>query len=90
MGGKPSRFTKVFLLGSAALCLFLAAAFLLVKFKLHIVLFANSLQRLEPVPSIMRSIPIPDYREMLDFLLVYEVEGQNRFPSTACSRSVSM
>ncbi len=24
----------------------------------------------------MRPIPMPDYREMLDFLLVYEVEGQ--------------
>jgi hypothetical protein len=75
-GRKPSRFRKVLLLGSAALCLFLATAFLLIKFKAHVLLFANSLQRLEPVTSIMRPIPIPDYREMLDFLLVYEVEGQ--------------
>ena len=74
---KPRRFKKVFLLGSAALCLFLAAGgFLLFKFKAHIGLFANSVQRLEPVTSIMRPIPMPNYREMLDFLLVYEVEGQ--------------
>ncbi len=73
---KPGRFKKVLLLGSAALCLFSAAGFLLIKFKPHIVPFANSLQRLEPVTSIMRPIPIPDYREMLDFLLVYEIEGQ--------------
>ena len=77
LGRKLSRFRKVLLLGSAALCLFLASAgFLLIKFKADIVLFANSLQRLEPVTSILRPIPMPDYREMLDFLLVYEVEGQ--------------
>jgi len=76
-GRKPSRSRKVLLLGSAALCLSLAAGgFLLIEFKAHIGLFANSLQRLEPVTSIMRPIPMPDYREMLDFLLVYEVEGQ--------------
>ncbi|MGO9022252.1 MAG: hypothetical protein ACLQVJ_28275 [Syntrophobacteraceae bacterium] len=74
---KPRRFKKAFLLGSAALCLFLAAGgFLLFKFKAHIGLFGNSVQRLEPVTSIMRPIPMPNYREMLDFLLVYEVEGQ--------------
>jgi hypothetical protein len=77
LGRKPSRFRKVLLPGSAALCLFLASAgFLLIKFKADIVLFANSLQKLEHVSSIMRPIPMPDYREMLDFLLVYEVEGQ--------------
>jgi hypothetical protein len=80
LGRKPRRFAKVFLLGSAALCLFLAAGFLLIRFKTpivtHIVLFANSWHRLEPITSIMRPIPMPDYREMVDFLLVYEVEGQ--------------
>ncbi len=76
LGRKPSRFRKVLLLGSAALCLFSAAAFFLIKYKAHILPFANSLQKLKPVTSIMRPIPIPDYREMLDFLLVYEVEGQ--------------
>jgi hypothetical protein len=76
-GRKPSRFKKVVVLGSAASCLFLASAgFLLIKFKADIVLFAGSLQKLKPVTSIMRPIPVPDYREMLDFLLVYEVEGQ--------------
>jgi hypothetical protein len=71
------RFKKVLLPGLAALCLFLAAGgFLLIKFKSHGRLFANSFQKLEPVTSIMRPIPMPDYREMLDFLLVYDVEGQ--------------
>jgi hypothetical protein len=73
----PGRFRKVLLPGVAALCLFLAAGgFLTIRSKAHIGFFSNSLQRLEPVTSIMRPIPMPDYREMLDFLLVYEVEGQ--------------
>jgi len=75
-GRKPSRFRKVLLLGFAVLCLFSAAGFVLIKFNVPIVPFANSFQRLTPVTSIMRPIPIPDYREMLDFLLVYEIEGQ--------------
>ena len=76
LGRKPGRFRKVLLPGSAALCLFLAAGFLLIKFKAHIGPVAGSLQRAQPVTSIMRPIPIPDYREMLDFLIVYEIEGQ--------------
>ncbi len=75
-GRKPIRFTRVLLLCSAALCLFLAAGFLLIEFKAHFVVFAKHLQRLEPVTSIMHPIPVPYYREMLDFLLAYEVEGQ--------------
>ena len=62
--------------GSPALCLLLAVAgFLFIKFKTHAAFFGNT-SRLEPVTSIMRPIPLPDYREMLDFLLVYEIEGQ--------------
>jgi hypothetical protein len=56
--------------GSPPLCLLLAVAgFLFIKFK-------TPTARLEPVTSIMRPIPLPDYREMVDFLLVYEIEGQ--------------
>ena len=76
LGRKPSRFRKFLLPGSAALCLFLTSGFLLIKFKTHIVPLANSLQGVKPVTGIMRPIPIPDYKEMLDFLIVYEVEGQ--------------
>ncbi|MEN6441083.1 MAG: hypothetical protein ABFD97_21150 [Syntrophobacter sp.] len=32
--------------------------------------------KLEPVTSITRPVPIPDYREMLDFLVLNETEGQ--------------
>jgi len=75
-GRKSSRFRKVLLLVFAVGCLFSVAGFVLLKFNVPIVPFANSFQRLTPVTSIMRPIPIPDYREMLDFLLVYEIEGQ--------------
>jgi len=33
-------------------------------------------QKPEPVTSITRPIPIPDYREMLDFLVLNETQGQ--------------
>ncbi|MGO9376528.1 MAG: hypothetical protein ACLQBD_31155 [Syntrophobacteraceae bacterium] len=70
LGWKRTRFKKVIMFGSPALCLLLAVAgFLFIKFKTHT-------PRLEPVTSIMRPIPLPDYREMVDFLLVYEIEGQ--------------
>jgi len=36
----------------------------------------NAKNKVEPVTSITRPIPIPDYREMLDFLVLNEVEGQ--------------
>jgi len=75
-GRKSSRFRKVLLLVFAVGCLFSVAGFVLLKFNVPIVPFANSFQRLTPVTSIMRPTPIPDYREMLDFLLVYEIEGQ--------------
>jgi hypothetical protein len=65
------------LLLSTALCLLLASGGLVVvKFKTHLATSGNGEQKLEPVTSIMRPIPLPDYREMLDFLLVYEVGGQ--------------
>ena len=69
-GRKRTRFKRVIMFGSPALCLLLAVAgFLFIKFKTHT-------PRLEPVTSIMRPIPLPDYREMVDFLLVYEIDGQ--------------
>ena len=69
-GRKRSLFKRVLMFGSPALCLLLAVAgFLFIKFKTHTA-------RLEPVTSIMRPIPLPDYREMINFLLVYEIEGQ--------------
>jgi hypothetical protein len=75
-GRKPTRFRMVLLL-TMTLCIFLAAAgFLLVKFTVGQVSFGKSFRKLEPVTGIMRPIPLPDYREMLDFLLVYEVGGQ--------------
>jgi hypothetical protein len=76
-GRNRTLFKKVLIFGSPALCLVLAVAgFLFIKFKTQTSLFGQASQRLEPVTSIMRPIPQPDYREMLDFLLVYEIEGQ--------------
>jgi len=76
-GPKRTRFKRVLLFGSPALCLLLAAAgFLFIKLKIHTALFGHASQRLEHVTSIMRPIPLPDYREMLDFLLVYDIDGQ--------------
>jgi hypothetical protein len=70
LGRKRIWFKRVLMFGSPALCLLLAVAgFLFIKFKTHTA-------KLEPITSIMRPIPLPDYREMLDFLLVYEIEGQ--------------
>lgn len=75
-GRKMTRF-RIFLLLAIAFCLFVSAAgFLFIKFKTHSWPFTDTVQKLEPVTAIMRPIPQPDYREMLDFLLVYEVEGQ--------------
>ncbi len=69
-GRKRSRLKTVLMFGSPALCLLLAVAgFLFIKFKTHTA-------KLEPVTSIMRPIPMPDYREMIDFFLVFEIEGQ--------------
>jgi hypothetical protein len=62
--------------GVPTLCLVLAVAgFFFIKSRSHAALFANTSPRLEPVTSIMRPIPVPDYREMLDFLLAYEIDG---------------
>jgi hypothetical protein len=73
------RFAKALRFGVPALGLLLVVAglFLIMKFKPHTTCFSNALPRLEPVTSIMRPIPAPDYREMLDFLLVYEIDTQN-------------
>lgn len=75
-GWKLTRFRKILLL-STTLCLLPAlAGFLFIRFKPHLIPFLDGSLRLEPVTGIMRPVPQPDYREMLDFLLVYEVEGQ--------------
>ncbi len=43
---------------------------------MHTKFLGEAPPKLEPVTSIKRPIPIPDYRETFDFLLLYEVEGQ--------------
>jgi len=75
-GGRPGRFKMLLLVGCASLCLLLVAGLLLIRFTTALTLFSKPVQKLEPVTSIMRPIPVPDYREMLDFLLVYDVESQ--------------
>jgi hypothetical protein len=78
-GGRAwPRFSTVLKFGAPVLGLLVLVAgiFFFLKFKPHAVLFANSSQRLEPITSIMRPIPLPDYRDMLDFLVVYEMNAQ--------------
>ncbi|MFZ2445906.1 MAG: hypothetical protein WAW37_06080 [Syntrophobacteraceae bacterium] len=41
----------------------------------------NAAARLEPVSSLTRPVPIPDYREMLDFLVLNESEEQKTITS---------
>ncbi|MHC1725546.1 MAG: hypothetical protein AB9866_05975 [Syntrophobacteraceae bacterium] len=74
--GKKKLLRKVFFYGIPSLCLLMLAAGLLsFKFGWHAGLFGAK-PRLEPITSIKRPIPVPDYREMLDFLLLYDVGGQ--------------
>jgi hypothetical protein len=64
-----------FCLPAAGFLLVVAFLFIGIKFK-DAVISANPSPRLEPVTSIMRPIPTPDYRDMLDFLLLYELHSQ--------------
>jgi flagellar basal body-associated protein FliL len=80
-GRKLSR-TKMLLLAIAMLLILLGGAGVaVVKFKVYPTFFAKAPQRLEPVTEIMRPVPLPDYREMLDFLLAYDIEGQKMITS---------
>lgn len=69
-------FKTVLMLGSIVLCLFLAAGFLFVKFDAYRSLFARVSQRHAPTTCLVRPVPRPHYRQVLDFLLAYPVEGQ--------------
>lgn len=75
-GRKLSLFRTVLLLSTASCLLAAVAGFVFVRSKSHPVVFANGSQELEPVTSIMRPIPQPNYLETLDFLLAYDVGGQ--------------
>jgi hypothetical protein len=61
------------------LLLVAGASFLIIKFKPYAMFSTNAAPRLDPVTSIMRPIPMPDYRDTLDFLLAYEIGGTNMF-----------
>ena len=75
-GRRLGRSRIVALLAVTLFIFLTGAGFLLVKFKVLPASLGKGLQSLEPITEIMRPVPVPDYREMLDFLLVYEVEGQ--------------
>ncbi len=53
----------------------------LLLFKLSGKFGAKQTQNLEPVTSITRPIPVPDYREMLDFLVLNEADDQKNITS---------
>ncbi|HYA40622.1 MAG TPA: hypothetical protein VEF34_04935 [Syntrophobacteraceae bacterium] len=80
-GRRLTRFRMVLLLAVALFIFLTGTAFLLVKLKALHAPFTKGLQKVEPVTSIMRPVPVPDYRDMLDFLLVYDVEGQKMVTS---------
>jgi len=66
--------SRVVLMAIALFCLILStSSFLFLKSKSQ---SEKELKKLEPPISVMRPIPQPDYREMLDFLLQYESAGQ--------------
>jgi hypothetical protein len=73
---KSSRLQTMLVFAAAACMLVASGGYIAGKFKGYLTTSGNNVQKLEPVTSIMRPIPLPDYREMLDFLLVYEVGGQ--------------
>jgi len=74
---RKKRSRKVVLFGIPALLLLLAVITVLaLKFDLFAGLFGSPAPKLEPVTSIKRPVPIPDYREMADFLVLFDVEGQ--------------
>jgi hypothetical protein len=66
----------ILLLSTAVFLLLGSGGFVIGKFKAHLATPGKGVQKLEPVTSIMRPIPLPDYREILDFLLAYDVRGQ--------------
>lgn len=75
-GRKKRSWKKVALYGVVSLCLLgIVAGVLSFRFGWHRGLVASK-PKLEPITSIKRPIPVPDYREMLDFLLLYDVDGQ--------------
>jgi hypothetical protein len=68
---------KILRFGAPTLFLLLVAAgILFMRFGAHTGFCPSAQPRLEPVTSIMRPIPTPDYREVLDFLLVCDTDGQ--------------
>lgn len=70
----------LFFVAIPAFCLVvISSGLLFYKFKDK--LWAKQTQNLEPVTSITRPVPIPDYREMLDFLVLNELDNQKTITS---------
>lgn len=71
-GGKK----KKIIFGMASVLLLLLGSLALLKFESIMELVSGPTQKLEPVTSITRPLPVPEYREMLNFLLLGLAEGQ--------------
>jgi flagellar basal body-associated protein FliL len=67
---------KVVIFGIPALILVLGTGFLLFKFGSGMHFLKAPEQKLEPVTSVKRPVPIPDYREMADFIVLNETDRQ--------------
>ncbi len=77
--GGGSRARKILFYTLPALCLVAVAAVLLIKSEAVGKFLANQWHTKEkpvPVTSITRPVPVPEYREMLDFFVLDETEGQ--------------
>ena len=59
-----------------AIVLMLSAGLLLIKYGSRKPFLGTPQQKLEPVVGIKRPLPIPDYREMLDFIILNETDRQ--------------
>jgi hypothetical protein len=72
---KRSRLKKILPAVAAASIIVIAAGFAY-RYKNSILPSDKGPPKPEQVTSLLRPVPQPDYREMLDFLLAYELDGQ--------------
>jgi len=74
--GKKRRTKKVLLIGAPVLLLLLGAAGLFVFWPTVSQYFEDHTEKVKPITNIKRPIPIPDFRDTIDFLVYNEVENQ--------------
>jgi flagellar basal body-associated protein FliL len=74
--GSWSFLKKALIFGVPAVILVLGAGLFFLKFRSTPAHHETPEQKLVPVTGIKRPVPIPDYREILDFIILNEAEGR--------------